>query len=222
MVERSAHNRLVAGSIPAGPRTYDVSSEDFQIHEMLEVLLGSKGKRKIRLHGKTNAELYQLYDAQLILRPRSQEALEEARRVLNHVHEYLGELPPSPEIAASFLAKFAGRKTTTLYRYHSIIKTFMEWYGEKIDTKIRVEQGLPTYVKSEDIEKIKNAIRGRKSHKQLIERNLLIIDVGDKAGLRREEISNLTVGNINLECGYLEVRKGKGGKDRIIDLTPSL
>ena len=184
--------------------------------------MGSEGKRKIRLHRKTNAELLQLYDAQLILRHRSQEALDEARRVLNHFRDYLGEFPPSPEIAASFLARFADRKTTTLYRYHSIIKTFMEWYGEKLDTKIRVEQGLPDYVETEDIEKLINAIKGRKSHKQLIERNLLIIDVANKTGLRREEISNLTVGNINLERGYIEVREGKGGKDRIIDLTPSL
>ena len=156
------------------------------------------------------------------MRHRSQEALDEARRVLNHFRDYLGEFPPSPEIAASFLARFADRKTTTLYRYHSIIKTFMEWYGEKLDTKIRVEQGLPDYVETEDIEKLINAIKGRKSHKQLIERNLLIIDVANKTGLRREEISNLTVGNINLERGYIEVREGKGGKDRIIDLTPSL
>ncbi|MFY9813485.1 MAG: tyrosine-type recombinase/integrase [Dehalococcoidales bacterium] len=184
--------------------------------------MGSEGKRKIRLHRKTNGELCELYDAQLILRHRSKEALEEARRVLNHFREYLGETPPSPENAASFLAQFAGRKTTTLYRYHSIVKTFMEWYGEKIDTKIRVEQRLPDYIESGDIEKIKNAIRSRKSHKKLIERNLLIIDVGDKTGLRREEMSNLTVGDINLERGYLEVRQGKGGKDRIIDLTPSL
>jgi integrase/recombinase XerD len=189
---------------------------------MLEVLLGSEGKRKIRLRRKTNVELFQLYDAQLILRHRSQEALEEARRVLNHFREFLGESPPSPENAASFLAQFAVRKTTTLSRYHSIIKTFMEWYGEKIDTKIRIEQRLPDYIESGDIEKVKDAIRNRKSHKKLIERNLLIIDVGNKTGLRREEMSNLTVGDINLERGYLEVREGKGGKDRIIDLTPSL
>ena len=164
--------------------------------------MGSEGKRKIRLHRKTNAELWQLYDSQLILRHRSQEALEEARRVLNHFREFLGESPPSPENAGSFLAQFAVRKTTTLYRYHSIIKTFMEWYGEKLDTKIRVEQGLPDYIETEDIEKLKNAIRGRKSHKQLIERNLLIIDMGNKTGLRREEISNLMVASSHLSLVY--------------------
>ncbi|MGB8264397.1 MAG: hypothetical protein WCF70_10965, partial [Dehalococcoidales bacterium] len=91
--------------------------------------MGSEGKRKIRLRRKTNAELFQLYEAQLVLRHRSKEALQEAKRVLSHFREYLGEFPPSPEIAAAFLAQFADHKTTTLYRYHSIVKTFMEWYG---------------------------------------------------------------------------------------------
>jgi hypothetical protein len=36
-------------------------SEDFSIHEMLEVLLGIEGKRKMRLRRKTKAELFQLY-----------------------------------------------------------------------------------------------------------------------------------------------------------------
>jgi len=212
---------LVAGSIPAGPRTCDVSSEDFQIHEMLEVLLGSEGKRKIRLHRKTNSELFELYDAQLILRHRSKEALTEAKRVLNHFREYLGEYPPSPELAASFLAQFANNKTTTLYRYHSIVKTFMEWYGEKLDSKIRLPQTLPDYVNVDEIEKLKTAIRSHKTHKKVIERNLLIIELARKTGLRRQEIGNLTVKDINFQRGFIQVH-GKGGKDRIIEMAEPL
>ncbi len=32
-------NRLVAGSIPAGPRIGDISAEDFQIHEISGIRL---------------------------------------------------------------------------------------------------------------------------------------------------------------------------------------
>jgi hypothetical protein len=77
-------NFLVAGSIPAEPRTCDVLSENFGIHEMLEVLLGAEGKRKIRLRRKTNTELFHLYGNQLVLRHRSHDALKEAQRVLRH------------------------------------------------------------------------------------------------------------------------------------------
>jgi len=101
---------------------------------MPAVLSGSEGKKTIRLRRKTNGELFQLYDAQLILRHRSKEATEEAKRVLSHFREYPGEFHPSLEIAACFLAQFADykTKTTTLYRYHSIIKTFLEWYGDRL------------------------------------------------------------------------------------------
>jgi integrase/recombinase XerD len=189
---------------------------------MLEVLLGSEGKRKIRLRRKTNDELFQLYEAQLVLRHRSQEALEEAKRVLSHFREYLGEFPPSPEIAAGFLAQFADHKTTTLYRYHSIIKTFMAWYGEPLDSKIRLPQTIPDYVKSDDIEKLKEAMKSKKTHKRVIERNLLIIELAIKTGLRRSEIANLLVKDVNFERGYIEVHGGKGEKDRIVDLTAPL
>jgi hypothetical protein len=52
--------------------------------------------------------------------------------VLGHFKTYLGEYSPSPELAAGFLAQFQDRKPTTLYRYDSITKGFMAWYGEKL------------------------------------------------------------------------------------------
>ena len=189
---------------------------------MLEVLLGSEGKRKMRLRRKTNPELFQLYQAQLALKHRSQDALGEAKRVLGHFQDYLGEFPPSPELATAFLAQFAQHKPTTLYRYHSIIKTFMQWYGEKLETRIKVPDTLPDYIEQDDIEKLKEAMRSKKTHKKVIERNVLLIDLVAKTGLRRSELGNLKVGDINLERRYLVVRQGKGMKDRIIDLAPSL
>ena len=184
--------------------------------------MGSEGKRKMRLRRKTNHELFQLYEAQLALRHRGRDALEEAKRVLRHFQEYLGEFPPSPELATVFLARFAEHKPTTLYRYHSIIKTFMQWYGEKLETKIRLPERLPDYVEQDEIEKLKEAMRSKKTHKKVIERNILLIDLGLKTGLRRSELGSLIVRDIDLERGYLIVRQGKGMKDRIIDLTPSL
>jgi integrase/recombinase XerD len=189
---------------------------------MLEMILGTDGKRKLRLRHKTNAELFALYDSQLILKHRSNDALEEARRVLGHFTAYLGQYPPSPELAVAFLAQFKNRKPTTLYRYDSILKGFMAWYGEKLETKIKVPDMLPDYIESADIEKLKEAMRSKKTHKKVIERNILLIEVGVKTGLRRAEIANLKVGDINLERRCVIVRMGKGMKDRIVDLTPSL
>ena len=110
-------NRLVVGSIPTEPRTCNLLTEDFSVKELLEMLLGSDGKRKLRLRHKTNAELFKLYDSQLVLKHRSAEGLEESRRLLRHFKDYLGEYPPTPEVAAPFLAQFKDRKPATLYSY---------------------------------------------------------------------------------------------------------
>jgi integrase len=197
-------------------------TEDFSVSEMLEMILGTDGKRKLRLRHKPNGELFTLYDSQLILKHSSHDALDEARRVLGHFKAYLGEYPPTPELAAGFLAQFKDRKPTTLYRYDSILKGFMAWYGEKLETKIKTPDTLPDYIESADIEKLKEAMRSKKTHKKVIERNILIIDVGIKTGLRRAEMANLKVGDINLAKRYLTVRMGKGMKDRVIDITQSL
>ena len=98
----------------------------------------------------------------------------------------------------------------------------MAWYGEKLEIKIKTPNTLPDYIESADIEKLKGAMRSKKTHKKIIERNILIIDVGIKTGLRRAEIANLKVSDINLAQRYLTVRMGKGMKDRIVDMTPSL
>ncbi|MCP4685906.1 MAG: hypothetical protein GY867_10745, partial [bacterium] len=106
--------------------------------EMLEVLLGEEGKRKLRLRKETTANLFELYESEIRLRHRSDEGFDEDKRVLGHFHTYLGDRQPTPELATSFLAQFAAYKTTTLYRYHSIINGFMTWYGEPLSTRIKV------------------------------------------------------------------------------------
>jgi integrase len=141
---------------------------------------------------------------------------------MGHFQKYLGDFPPSPELAASFLAGFTLRKPTTLYRYNSIIKTFMEWLGEDHPIKIRVPETLPHYVERAELDSLKAALAAKRTHKGKVPRNLLLIETACLTGLRRAELANLKVADINLERQYLVVREGKGQKDRLIDLVPSL
>ena len=48
-------NRLVVGSNPAGPTTNDFLHEVLNLRGMMEVLLGTVGRRKLRLQGKSNS-----------------------------------------------------------------------------------------------------------------------------------------------------------------------
>lgn len=208
-------------SLPS-PEPATFGSEEFTLREMIEVIMGSEGKRKLRLRHKSNGELFDLYDGQLVIRHRSQDALEEARRVLGHFRAFLGEYPPTPELGVSFLSHYKDRKATTLYRYNAILKGFLEWYGDEFNNKIKVPETLPDYIEDSDLDKLRAAMSSKKSHKGIIERNLLIIDLICKTGLRRAEVSNLDVKDISLERQYLVVRLGKGAKDRIVDLVPSM
>jgi len=174
------------------------------------------------LKSKSNQELFDLYATRLKLSLRSSKSIKEAKRILGHFQVYLADRTPSTQLAEAFLAQFSSRKSTTLYRYHSIINGFMKWYGQPLETRIRVPDTLPPYIESSDVEKLRNVLRTARTTKAIKERNLLIVDLMADAGLRRGEVANLKVRDINFDLEQLAVRGGKGQKDRYIELTQSL
>jgi len=218
VAERAAHNRLVPGSNPGEPIKSQVLAEELGIREILELLLGNEGRRKLTLRTKTNTELFSLYDGELVFHNRSSRGLHEARRTLRHFHAFLGEFPPSVELAKSFLGQFSSRKATTLARYAQVVKSFMKWYGEPLDIKIRIPKILPEYVHVGDIDKLMDAMREKKTHKRSMRRDLLLVDVATHTGLRRQELANLLIRDVDTERQLLIVRLGKGQKDRSIPL----
>ncbi len=173
----------------------------------------------MELRQKTNKELFTLYEGELAFHHRSVRGLHEAKRILKHFHDYLGEFPPTPELAKSFLSKFTIRKTTTIARYAAILKMFFKWYGEELDIKLRVPKILPSYVEKSDIDKLLDAIKNKRSHKDSTDRDLALVDLAIHTGLRRSELANLTVGDIDIIRQLLAVRQGKGSKDRVIPLS---
>jgi len=104
--------------------------------------------------------------ASLSFATQSASALRETRRLLGHFHGYLGEFPPTVELAKGFLGQFADRKPITFARYVAVIKKFCEWYGEPLDIRVRVPKTLLDYVEPGDVDKLVEAINGRKTHKK--------------------------------------------------------
>ena len=101
---------------------------------------------------------------------------------------FLGQFPPSPELAKGFLARYADYNAHTLYRYTQMITAFMKWYGEPLtDVHIKIPKSLPSYIEDEDIEKLLAVIGDKRSHKGVIERDRLLVEVAYKTGLRRSE-----------------------------------
>ncbi len=178
-------------------------------------------KRRLRLRQLTNDSLFPLYDDEIVLRLHNAKNLRDTRRMLGLFKEYLNNYPPSPELAKGFLAQYSNKKPRTLYRYAQMIKAFMAWYGEPIDDlKVRIPKTLPGYTEDNDIEKLFQAIENKRSHKGCIVRDLLLVELALKTGMRRSELANLMAKDIHQD--FLMVRNGKGGKDRVIPLVLSI
>jgi site-specific recombinase XerD len=169
----------------------------------------------------TNEELYQLYDSDLVLRLHNTKDLSDTRKMVTRFLQHLNGFPPSPELAKSFLAQFTDRKPRTVARYAKMIKSFMKWYGEPMDDfRIKIPRSLPPYTEDGDIEKLFTTIENKKTHKGCVTRDALMVELALKTGMRRAELANLAPADIHGD--FLMVRHGKGDKDRIIPLSPSI
>jgi len=182
--------------------------------------LGAEGKRRLRLRHMTNEELFKLYDSDLVLRLQNAKDLGDHRKMLARFREYLNGYPPSPELAKGFLSQYANRKPRTLARYSKMIGSFIKWYGEAWDFKVKIPRTLPAYVEDSDIDKLFKAIEVKRTHRGCIVRDALMTAVALKTGMRRAELANLEVKDIHSD--FLLVINGKGGKDRAIPLVSEI
>lgn len=172
------------------------------------------------LRHKSNDELFGLYEADLRLRVRNPRNLKQDVALLRRFEEYLAGFPPTKELAKGFLAQYADRKPRTLARHTATIRGFMKWYGEELDLKVPVPKTLPPYVERGDIDRLLEALSHKKTHKKIISRDCLLVEVARQTGLRRVELANLEVRHI--QDDFLFVRAGKGAKDRVVPLNPKL
>ena len=165
---------------------------------------------------KTNSELFTLYDSELTLRIRNLRNLDNERRLLAKFRQYLNGFPPSVELAKGFLAQYASRKPRTLARYGATIKAFMKWYGVPMDDfRVKVPKTLPPYTEDSDVDKVRQAIQNKKTHKGCMVRDALLLDSALITGMRRGELADLEPKDIHAD--FL-IAHGKGGKERVIPL----
>jgi integrase/recombinase XerD len=183
-------------------------------------LLGSEGRRRVQLRYLPNDKLFAMYEADLILRIRNEKNLKNIFNLLTRFKNFLGSYPPSEELAKGFLAQYTSLRPHTWYNYVGEIKRFMAWYGEPIALKAKLPKTLPPYHEDRDVESLLSVIQRKKTHKKMIPRDLLLVELDWRTGLRRAELSNLEAKEIHSD--FLVVRSGKGGKDRFIPLAPTM
>jgi integrase len=190
------------------------------LRDLLVALIGPEGRRRLELRQLSNDKLFAMYQAELILRIRNKKNLKNIVNLLGRFKDYLGQYPPSEPSCKAFLAQYTALKPHTWYNYVGEIKRFMAWYGEGMTLKAKLPKSIPTYHEDKDIETLLNVIQLKKTHKKMIARDTLLVELDWRTGLRRAELSNLEVGDIHSD--FLVVRHGKGQKDRLIPLAPTM
>ena len=111
-------------------------------------------------------------------------------------------------------------KPHTWYNYVGEIKRFVTWYGDGIALKAKLPESLPTYHEDRDVEALLTVIQRKKTRKKMIPRDTLLVEMDWRTGLIRAELSNLEARDVHSD--FLVVRNGKGEKDRMVQLAPTM
>jgi integrase/recombinase XerD len=136
--------------------------------------------------------------------------------LLERFKNYLGNYPPSASLAKSFLGQYIEHSAHTFYNYVGEIRRFIKWYGEELNLKPKLPKSLPPYYDPEVISKLLAASQQKKTHKKCALRDGGLLITAIHTGLRRAELANLKAKDIHED--FL-VKKGKGGKDRVVPLV---
>jgi len=105
--------------------------------------------------------------------------------------------------------------------YLVIIRVFYDYlrYEERVDLtnpvkrncRLRVPKPLPRSLRDQEIEKLFGVIKNK--------RDIAMFKLMLRCGLRVEEVSNLSLGDIDLKRRRIIVQQGKGGKGRVVYIS---
>ena len=127
----------------------------------------------------------------------------------------------SLETARSFLSRYFDRKPNTRARYTTYLRGYFAHLGIILDLRVKVPRSLPPLVPAEDIQRLIGSIARKQTHKKARLRDRVLVETAAKTGLRRSELANLRVRDIDFTDSRLKVVAGKGAKDRVIPLASS-
>jgi integrase/recombinase XerD len=146
--------------------------------------------------------------------------------VVNSYRKWLNNRLPDATTAQEFLAylREKGYRPRSVLLYYHALRLFLSFRGIQFKLKLRKPRELPPYHSREEIEALitqaEIGLHGQKPwHK---ERNKAMILTFCYTGVRKQELLNLRVSDIDFERRLLRVKQGKGRKDRMIPLAERL
>jgi len=173
----------------------------------------------------SDLELFTAFSVYQEARSYSEATIRRRRLTLTRFARFMtpaSVLTATAEDVDDFLAKLVTARTRHAYR--SDVNTFFRWAlrrglatANPVDATdgVRIPRSLP---RPAPVEAIARAFAMADGDTQLM------VMLGALAGLRRAEIAGLSAGDVHLEAEppVLIVRDGKGGKDRVVPLHPTL
>jgi integrase len=179
---------------------------------------------KKRKKSKPNPQILQEY-SNIIANSYSGACFKEASRLMGLYFKYLRSKSPSLDNFSSFFVRYRDLKPNSRARYYSYFSGFFKWYSdEHLPFKIKMARIEPQLVSNAEIDLLRKTLRSKVTHRDILERDLLLLDTMAMTGLRRGEIVNLKVGDLYFSDGksLLMVKNGKGAKDRCVPLNPTI
>jgi len=206
-------------------RPFSRKQHRFEPNDLLEVvslILSSNPdlSRQLRLKQLDNDALFDAYFDELKLRQLSSTYIKSVRDLLLKLKNHLQEMRPTPELAKTNLSQYVNHKPSTFLTYHTHVQGFMNWYGMKLEFKVKAPKHTPPYYTEEQVRTLLEASQQKKTHKKLSERDGLLIEFAATTGMRRSELASLKVGDLDLVNQRVQVT-GKGNKRRTIPLLDS-
>jgi integrase/recombinase XerD len=146
--------------------------------------------------------------------------------VTDSYRKWLNDRQPDATTAQEFLAylREKGYRPRSVLLYYHALRLFLGFRGIQFKLKLRKPRELPPYHTQEEIEALiaqaEIGLHGQKPwHKK---RNKAMILTFCYTGVRKQELLNLKVSDIDFERRLLCVKQGKGRKDRMIPLAERL
>lgn len=151
---------------------------------------------------------------------------------------YGGEVQLLPDMSSDRLRKYlyakklGGWKATTFWNQYKGLKAFLSWCVRKghLDTnpidvieRPRLEKCLPKRISQQDaLRVLEYAFHAGGSYRFQRYRNRAVLGVMVYAGLRAQEVLSLKLGHLDVENAAIFVQLGKGAKDRMVPISPTL
>jgi len=146
--------------------------------------------------------------------------------VIRSYRNFLNGRQPDVASAQEFLAtlRSKGYKANSVLLYYHALRSLFTFLGVNLKIRLRKPKHLPPYYDIGDIEALiaqaQKGIRAQNSYMR--QRNATLIMVLAFTGMRRGELVNLRVGDVDFERRGIFIKDGKGQKDRTIPMLDRL